>query len=264
MSTGNNAADRGTLNVAGNFSHSGGTITETLTGRGVINFTGNTVQLFSKNISATISNNIDFTINTGAIVDFGSSVLNGSSGTFTLSNNAKIITANTNGFYSTGNNGSIQVGGIRTYSSTADYEFRGTATGIFTTSTNPQVRNFIVNNTTGNVVMSQPMTVNGVLTLTPGLLTTTTTNLLTISATGSASVATNASFVNGPMAKIFAAPLTGFTFPVGKARCRISQYRYYRTICRLYFQSRIFQGHDRQKEFWVQGLHNLVPANIGI
>jgi hypothetical protein len=61
------------------------------------------------------------------------------------------------------------------------------------------------------------MTVNGVLTLTAGLLTTTTTNLLTISATGSTSVATNASFVNGPMAKVFAAPLTGFTFPVGKA-----------------------------------------------
>jgi hypothetical protein len=217
VSTGNNAADRGTLNLAGNFSQSGGTITETSSGRGVINFTGNTVQSFSKNILASISNNIDFTINNGAIVDFGSSVLNGSSGTFTLSNNAKVITTNTNGFYSTGNNGSIQVGGVRTYSSDADYEFRGSATGIFSTSANPQVRNFIVNNTTGNVTMSQPMTVNGLLTLTAGLLTTTTTNLLTISATGSTTVATNSSFVNGPIAKIFSAPLTGFTFPVGKA-----------------------------------------------
>jgi Secretion system C-terminal sorting domain len=218
MSTGNNAADRGILNVAGNFSQSAGTITETLNGRGVVNFNGNTIQSFSKNVLATVSNNIDFTINGGSSVDFGSSVLNGSTGTFTVSNNARIITANADGFYSTGNNGTIQVGGVRTYSSTADYEFRGTHTGIFTTSTNPQVRNLIVNNnTTGNVVMSQPMTVNGVLTLTAGLLTTSATNLLTISATGSASAATNTSFVNGPMAKVFAAPLTGFTFPVGKS-----------------------------------------------
>jgi len=217
MSTGNNTADRGTINVAGDFSQTAGLITETSSGRGVINFTGNTIQSFFKSALATISNNIDFSINSGAIVDFGTAVLNGSSGTFTLNSDAKIITANADGFYSAGNNGCIQVGGTRTYSSLADYEFRGPTTGIFNTTTNPQVRNFIVNNMTGNVAMSQPMTVNGVLTLTTGLLTTTSTNLLTISATGSASAATNASFVNGPMAKIFAAPLAGFTFPVGKA-----------------------------------------------
>lgn len=217
MTSGNNAADRGTINVAGNFSQSGGTITETFTGRGVINFTGNAVQSFSKSALAIISNNIDFSISNGATVDFGTSVLNGSTGTFTLNNTAKIITANVSGLYSTGNNGCIQVSGTRTYSSLADFEFRGTATGIFSTSANPQIRNFIVNNTSGNVTMSQPMTVNGVLTLTAGLLTTTTTNLLTIGAMGSAAAATNASFVNGPMAKVFAAPLTGFTFPLGKA-----------------------------------------------
>jgi Secretion system C-terminal sorting domain len=217
MSTGNNAADRGTINMAGDFLQSGGIITETSSGRGVINFAGNTIQSFFKSNLATISNNIDFSINSGATVDFGNSVLNGSAGTFTLNSNARIITANASGFYSTGNTGCIQVGGTRTFSSLADYEFKGTATGIFSTSTNPQVRNFIVNNTTGNVAMSQPMTVNGVLTLTAGLLTTTTTNLLTISGTGSTSAATSTSFVNGPMAKIFAAPLAGFTFPVGKA-----------------------------------------------
>lgn len=217
MSTGNNAADRGTINVAGFFSQSSGTITETSAGRGIINFTGNAVQSFSKSALATISNNIDFFVNSGATVDFGTSVLNGSSGTFTLNSNAKIVTANANGFYSSGNNGCIRVSGTRTYSSLADYEFRGTATGIFSTSTNPQVRNFTVNNTSGNVTMSQPMTVNGALTLTAGLLTTSATNLLTISATGSSTAATNASFVNGPIAKIFAAPLTGFTFPVGKS-----------------------------------------------
>jgi hypothetical protein len=218
MSTGNNAADRGTLNVAGNFSQNGGAITETSAGRGTINFTGNTIQFFSKNIAAIISNNIDFNINAGATVDFGTSVLNGSTGTFTLNDNGKLITANNNGFNGNGgNNGTIQVTGTTTYSSLADYEFKGTATGQFTTTANPQVRNFIVNNTAGTVTLSQPVTVNGILTLTAGPLTTSSVNLLTISATGSATAATNSSFVNGPMAKQFAAPITGFTFPVGKA-----------------------------------------------
>ncbi len=217
MSTGNNVADRGTLNVAGNFSHNGGTITETSSGRGVINFAGNSIQSFYKNGSAAISGNIDVTVNSGAAVDFGTSVLNGSTGGFTLSDNARIITKNTNGIYSSGNAGAIQVGGVRTYSSQADYEFSGAVTGIFTTTTNPQVRNFIVNNPGGNITLSQPVTVNGALTLTSGIFTTTPTNLLTIGATGSATLATNNSFVNGPIAKIFALPLTGFTFPVGKS-----------------------------------------------
>lgn len=217
MSTGSSTADRGVLNVTGNFSQNGGIITETSSGRGTINFIGSTIQTFFKNATATISNNIDFNINAGATVDFGTSILNGSTGTFALNDNAKLITANNNGFNGNGgNNGSIQVTGTKTYSSLADYEFRGTATGQFTTSANPQVRNFIVNNATGAVALSQPVTVNGTLTLTSGPLTTTTTNLLTISATGSTTPATNSSFVDGPIAKVFAAPLTGFTFPVGK------------------------------------------------
>lgn len=217
MSTGNNAADRGTLVISGNFSHNGGTITETSSGRGSINFAGNSIQSFYKNASAVISDNIDFTINPGATVDFGTSVLDGSTGNFNLSDNAKMITENTDGFCSSGNNGAIQVSGVRTFSSEADYEFRGEATGNFTTTVDPQVRNFIVNNTAGDINLSRSMTVNGSLILTAGALTTSISNLITIGATGFSTVATNTSFVNGPIAKVFAAPLTGFTFPVGKS-----------------------------------------------
>ena len=217
MSTGNNAADRGTLIISGNFSQNGGTITETSLGRGAVNFAGSTTQLFSKNASAIITDNIDFTVNTGATVDFGTSILNGSTGTFTLSDNAKIITGNTNGFYSADNNGAIEVTGTRTYSSLADYEFKGASTGIFTTTVDPQVRNFIVNNSTGNINLSRSMTVNGSLTLMAGALTTSLANLITVGATGSSTAASNSSYVNGPIAKVFVAPLAGFTFPVGKS-----------------------------------------------
>ena len=217
MSTGNNAADRGILNVSGNFSQNGGSIAETSAGRGAVNFAGNTTQAFYKNVSSTISDNIDFTINNGATVDFGTSVLNGSTGTFTLSDNAKIITQNSDGIYSTGNIGAVQVGGVRTYSSQADFEFKGAAIGTFTTTTNPQVRNLVINSAVGNINLSQPITVNGTLILTAGLVTTNSTNILTIGASGTATPATNNSFVNGPLAKIFAVPLAGFTFPIGKS-----------------------------------------------
>lgn len=198
----------GALNIAGNFTMSGGTISETSTGSGQINFQGSTTQTYSKS-GGTISNTINVSIANGAIVDFGTSVLDGSAGTFNLNAGGKIITAN-----ATGLNGSIQVTGTKTFNSGADYEFQGASTGTFTTTpTASTVRNLTVNNGSGNVTLAQPLAVTGTLTLTNGALTTTTTNIVTVNAGASVSGASNASFVNGPMAKI---GNTAFTFPVGK------------------------------------------------
>jgi hypothetical protein len=199
------------LNVAGNVTISGGTLTRT-GGTSNFNFSG-TTQTFTKTGGA-ISNTVNFTINSGATVDFGTSVLDGSNGTFTLTSGGKVITANPDGIRSTGAFGAIQVTGTRTYNSGADYEFRGATTGTFTTSTNPQVRNFTINNTTGNVTLSQPMTVNGVLTLTDGELNTNSTNFLNLADGATVAGASDASFINGPIRK------TGdeaFTFPTGRS-----------------------------------------------
>ena len=59
-------------------------------------FAGTTEQAFIKT-GGTISNAINFAINTNAKVNFGTSVLSGSTGTFTLSSGGKIITENANG-----------------------------------------------------------------------------------------------------------------------------------------------------------------------
>jgi len=211
MSTGGTiTTDVGALNVSGNFAQTGGTITETGNSRGRINFNGTVIQAFSKTPAAIISNEIDFVISNNAKVDFGTSVLNGSTGDFTLSSGGKIITANANGLSATG---SIQIG--RSFSNGADYEFRGASTGVFTT-TGDQIRDLIINNTTtGQVTAAKDFVVTRELTLASGYLTTSAANTVIIDYTGNATTA-NGAFVNGRLTRRINSTAL-FTFPVGKA-----------------------------------------------
>lgn len=200
------------LNIRGDFDMSGGTLTRGgtagPTSAANVNFSGTAVQAFTKS-GGTISNAINFTINNNAKVDFGTSVLSGSTGTFTLASGGKIITANANGLGATG---SIQM--TRVFNSLAEYEFQGASTGVFTTTTPNSVRDLTINNSIngGDVMLSQPLTVTRTLNLTEGMITT-SSNLLTIGSAGNATAPSMTSFVNGPLAKT---GNTAFTFPVGK------------------------------------------------
>lgn len=168
----------------------------------------------------------NFTVNSGATLDASTHVVRSQIITenlppadiplafanFNLAAGAKLITANANGV-----EGSINTANNLNASlnSGADYEFQGASTGAFTTTPLANTfRDLVVNNTTGNLTLAMPLTITRQLNLTSGLLTTTATNLPTIAAGGSASAATAASFVNGPLAKT---GTTAFTFPVGKA-----------------------------------------------
>ncbi len=203
----------GILDLKGSLTHSGGTITESGSiGVARITFSGNSVQEFSKTGSATISETVDFTVNSDATLDLGTSVLDGSDGTFTLSSGAKIITSHPQGLRSTGANGAIQVG-TRSFSSGADYEFRGASTGLFSTTAN-QVRDLIINNTTtGEVVSNRTFLVNRTLVLSNGYLTP-GTGTITVNTSGNATT-DNGAFVNGALSKI-SNNTTQFIFPVGK------------------------------------------------
>ena len=204
------ASENHTLNVRGDFDMSGGTFTRAgASGVANVFFAGTTEQAFTKT-GGTISNAINFTINANAQVNFGTSVLSGSTGTFTLSSGGRIITANSNGL---GAAGSIQMTSV--FSSGADYEFRGTHTGVFTTSPANAIRDLIINNSqpNGEVELDRALTVNRTLNLTAGLITT-TNNLLTLASAATATAPSATSFVNGPLAKI---GTTAFVFPVGKA-----------------------------------------------
>ena len=243
---------KGSLNVKGDFTQTAGTIRTTVTDPAVINglitFNKTGLQTFNATtptnityINFVIANGSilklasglrisrdfepnwigKFTVNSGATLDASTFVISsqitpdvdppGSAFTnFNLLAGAKLITAN-----ATGVQGSISTANNLTpsFSSGADYEFQGGSTGVFTTTTPNTIRDLIINNTSGNVTLAMPLAVTGNLNLTSGLLTTTTTNLPTIGALGSASPATATSFVNGPLAKT---GTTAFTFPVGK------------------------------------------------
>jgi len=244
---------KGSMTVKGNFSQTGGTIRTTTSDveipNGLITFNKAGLQTFNAttptNITYTnfivasgstlklnsgLSISRDFetnwigklTVNSGGALDASTFVIASQiepdvdpPGTafaqFNLLADGKLITANANGV-----EGSISTANNLTASlnSGADYEFQGASTGVFVTTTANTIRDLIINNTGGDVILDMPMTVSRTLTLTSGLLTTTTTNFPTVGDTGNTTAAIATSFVNGPLAKTGA---VAFTFPVGKS-----------------------------------------------
>ena len=236
-----------TMNLSGNLSQTGnGYIwTSGNTPNGIINFTGanQNVQQASgaygyylsyavlNGSTVTFISNFTFdgqdgvyagtfTVNSGGTLNLGTYYLqtttDNNATSFPLSSGGNLITANTVGIASSGITGSIRISNS-TFSSGANYTYNGTAaqsTGIFTTTpTANAVNNLTINNSsTTGVTLSQAESVAGVLTLTDGLLNTTSTKLITVNNGGSTTGASNSSFVNGPITKI---GNQAFTFPVG-------------------------------------------------
>jgi hypothetical protein len=243
---GSGAGGTATMNLSGNLTQTGvGWIyTSGNTPNGTINFTGtnqNVLEVFSEYMSyvilsgseVTLNGNFtydgedtyyvgNFTVNSGATLNCGTydllTTTDNNATTFTLSGGGGLITANTAGIASSGTTGSIQIPSS-TFSSAANYIYNGSAaqiTGVFTTTpTAGTVNNLTIDNSsTTGVTLSQAESVTGVLTLTDGLLNTTSANLITVNNGGSATGASNSSFVNGPITKI---GNQAFTFPVGSS-----------------------------------------------
>lgn len=161
-----------TLNIGGNFTMSGGTITESSNASGSINFDGAGLQTFTKT-GGTISNTINFTVNNGSILDMGTSVLNGSSGSFTLSPGAGIITKHAQGISTTAGMGCVQVTGTKDFDTDADYTYNSSTGNQVTGNGLPAtVRNLTIDNTAANGVVSltSDVTVTNTLTLNSGIL----------------------------------------------------------------------------------------------
>lgn len=154
------------INIAGNFNLNGGALQ-----RGnaavTINFNGNTAQLYTS--GATVTGAINFVINSGATVDFGTHVLNGTSGTFTLSSGGTIITAHANGLSATGTNvGTIQNTGTRIYNA-ASFVYNGNVAQAIGNGLPSTINSLTISNEQGVTFASlgQTYTINDVLSIEP-------------------------------------------------------------------------------------------------
>jgi len=121
-----------------------------------------TAKLINQNLALTTTSNL-LSVLSGGTLECGSFVISGS-GAFTLSGGGNIKTSN-----ATGIAGSITTT-TKSFSSAANYEFNGAATGTLTTTpTANTVNNLTVNNAAG-VILSQVFTVSGNLEIASGKL----------------------------------------------------------------------------------------------
>lgn len=208
----------GILNVNSNVSITNGTLTETGTGIANFNFTGiNANRTYSKS-GGTISNTINFAINPLSTVDFGTSLLDGSNGTFTLNSTATIITANEQGITTSGASGSIRTTGTRTYSATANYVYnnqydQSTGNGL----TNASNLTF---SSGRNLTLTNAVNVSGILSIQSGVILSTATNILRVTNTSANAIigGSATAFISGPLMRHLPASLSttaSYNFPVG-------------------------------------------------
>ena len=158
------------INLYGNFSMTGGKITEynssAYTSRIVFLKAG--TQTWSKT-AGSIENSIDFEIASGATLDVGNSIVDGSLGQFSVSSGSTLKTAHLDGISASGASGCIQTTS-RYFSFAANYQYyrtgtQATGTGL-PTSLNGKLLIGSVSGATNLTITSGTMTVNGTLILT--------------------------------------------------------------------------------------------------
>jgi len=179
-----NDVGNATFNIAGNITNNGtwqrddgsangvfstvlngSSINQTIAGTNAITFENLTINSSSigvLNRDISIVSPGSLTIN--GTLDCGTSVVSGT-GAFTIASSATLKTAK-----ATGITDAIAVSGTKAFSSAANYEFQGAATGTFTTSpTTLTVNNLTINRSAG-VNLDQAFAVNGTLTMTSGVI----------------------------------------------------------------------------------------------
>ncbi len=205
----------GTINLRGNLTITGGTLTENSSsyGNGLINFVGSSEQSFVK--LGTISNKIDAEVKSGATLNMGIYAFTGS-GSFSVNSNAALRIGSPSGITSSGSTGNVQVGGSRDFSSSASYEYNGTAAQSTGSALPSTVSDLTINNSAG-VTLTNSVNAKDNLILTNGIVATGSKSLnvgTSILSTGSLS-RTNG-WVNGNLG-IYVPTLSmgTFIFPVG-------------------------------------------------
>lgn len=123
-----NGAGNDTLFIGGNFSLSGGYLGGPSSGSGsaTVVFMKNGTQTYTKSGGATMNNKLHFIIKPNSILDAGTSVIgdhNYCSGNFTLSAEAGLKTAHSQGISTDYNVGCVQTNGTKNYNNAAHYTY---------------------------------------------------------------------------------------------------------------------------------------------
>jgi hypothetical protein len=164
----------GTLNVAKNFIHNSGVISQSGggTAAGNIIFNGTTPQTFSS--TGNFSNRLNFNLNAGTTVNMGTSVAAGV-GTFTVAAGANLGIGSLQGISAAGATGNVQTT-TRTFNVAANYIYNGAGAQITGNGLPATVNKLILTNASG-VQLSSTVAVTDSLQLLSGLFDIQTNSL---------------------------------------------------------------------------------------
>ncbi len=176
-------------------------------GLGRVNFTGTGAQAIN---------------GTATAHTFHSMVVEKSAGTLSVGGSATALTllgnlSITQGTFDKGTATNIYVGGNWANSGTftpgtGTVRFNGATPQTISGSTTTGFYNLIVNKAAGDLTLSRTVEVSNALTLTKGIINTTSTNILKLGAAATSSAGSALAYVAGPMRKV---GNTAFVFPVG-------------------------------------------------
>ena len=153
--------------LKGNLTISGGAISRGGSLPATVNFAGTSPQTYSKS-AGTITGAVNFAILSGATVNFGTSLLDGSSGAFTLNSGGTIGIGDPLGIAISGASGNIRVTSNRTYSTGANYIYNGPASQVTSNGLPATVNSLTVSNTGGIVTLGSNVSVTSNLTVSLG------------------------------------------------------------------------------------------------
>ncbi|GDX53075.1 hypothetical protein LBMAG27_21220 [Bacteroidota bacterium] len=201
------------VNLSGNFSHTGGTLTDLGNPNTKVDFTFNNsgAQTFTAS-GNTVTGNINYTVNSGSILDLGTNIVKGNN--FTVNSGGQVIFGSTAGISSSGTTGNIQVSGTRTLSTTGNYTFNGSSAQVTGAGLPATINNLTINNAAG-VTLSQTVAITGTLTLTSGKITTGNYELnITNTSASAISGYSSSNYINGNLRR--SVNTSGsYYFPVG-------------------------------------------------
>lgn len=175
---------------------------------GVLRFASGftTVNNFALNTTApgaanTLTLTSDLTVNGTATIQAGTLVIGAN--TLTLNGSLSVLTG---GFLNGSGSSNLTVGGTGTF-------------GTLSFASGAQLlNNLTMNRTGGTLTLGAPLTVDNILTLTNGIISTKVVNLLTLTRTTAGAVVggSASSFVSGPLARATATGTAAVVFPIGK------------------------------------------------